>query len=257
MANKTRKRILRVPQQLPIINTDVFKEKEIDLTAEEQRKQEELKERAERLKKFKEAEQKKLEEIERLEQEQLRKLDNKIEHIKTYKVGDTDQPVYGAFLENANKDEDSIQVKVYDSIEPHVIQSKPCETFEYAAVDTAFQESLMEFFKDIPAVINEANSVALPKKVEKIIMEAPKEIKKAESPSDFTKNVKALIDERKNINNPVYVKPEAPAPIAVKPLLITEQLLCHRTDTVVSSVGRARGPTSRTSSRLSDYKRGA
>lgn len=249
MANKSRKRVLRVPSTLPSINTEIFKEKEIDLSAEELRKQEELKERAERLKKFKEAEQKKLEEIERLQQQELQKLDNKIEDIKTYKEGDTDQPVYGAFLQN--KGEDGVQVKIYDS--------EPCENFEYAATDTSFQDSLMEFFKDVPAVINEANTVSSQvRKIEKIIMEAPKEVKKADTPIDFTKNVKALIDERKNMVNPQYVKPgvSVETPI-VKPLQIIDQILPHRNNNVVSAVGRGRGPTSRTGSKLSDYKRGA
>lgn len=248
MANKTRKRVLRVPQQLPTINTEVFKETEVDLSVEEQKKQEELKERLERLKRFKEAEQKKLEEIERLQQEELRKLDNKIEDIKTYKEGDTDQPVYGAFL--ANQGEDGVQVKVYDS--------EPCEKFEYAAADTAFQESLMEFFKDVPAVINE--SIPEPKKIEKIIMETPKEIKKAESPLEFTQNVKALIDERKKNVNPQYFKTEAPIVAATTPpkiIPINDQVLPHRNNTVTSLSGRSRGPSSRAGSKLSDYKRGA
>jgi hypothetical protein len=242
MTNKTRKRVLRVPEKLPVINTYIFKEKEVDTSAEELKKQEDIKQRLERLQKFKEAEKKKLEEIEMLQKEQLQKLDNKIEDIKLYKQGNPEDVVYGAFLENQS--EDGVQVKIYDS--------EPCETFEYNTADNSFQESLMDFFKDTPSVINEVVDNPL-RKVEKIIMEEPKKITKPATPIDFTKNVKALIDERKNTINPQYTKPEIPT--IVKPVQLIDQIIPHRNNTVVSASGRGRGPTSRTSSKLSDYKR--
>ncbi len=242
MSSKPRKRTLKVPEKLPIINTDIFKEKEVDLTTEELKKQEDIKQRLERLQKFKEAEKKKLEEIEMLQQQQLQKLDHQIEDIKMYKQGNPDDIVYGAFLEN--KGEDGVQVKIYDS--------EPCETFEYNTADNSFQESLMEFFKDTPSVINEEISPL--RKVEKIIMEEPKKIKKADTPSDFTKNVKALIDERKGNLNPQYIKQE-PCVTVARPIQIVDQIIPHRNNNVVSSLNRGRGPTSRTVSKLSDYKR--
>lgn len=245
MVNKNRRKVFKVPENLPAINTDLLKEKEVDLSSIEIKKQEDLKERLERLKRFKEAEKKKLEEIERLQQAELQKLDNKIEDIKTYKEGDTDKPVYGVFLENQG--EDGVQVKVYDS--------ESCEKFEYAADNTTFQESLMEFFKDVPAVINEVELG--PRKVDKIIMEAPKEIKKPDKPIDFTKNVKALIDKRKNMVNNQYVKHENPiAQVSDKLEQIIDEIIPHRNDSVLKSTGRSSGPTSRTSGKLSNYKRG-
>lgn len=247
MANKNRKKVLKVPEKLPSIDTSFFKEKEIDTSAEELKKQEELKERIERLKKAKEAEKKKLEEIERLQQEELQKLDNIIEDIKTYKEGDTDKPVYGSFLENQG--EDGVQVKIYDS--------ESCENFEYAVADTSFQESLMEFFKDVPAVINEG--LVGPRKVEKLIIDTPIEIKKPDTPIDFTKNIKALIDNRKHIDNIRHVKPGISENTVSNPkiLQIVDQVLPHRNDNILQSVGRCRGPTSKTSSKVSSYKRGA
>lgn len=260
MVKKGSRKIITIPRAEDLVNI-----KKEDLLPKEKTEEEKLqelieaekleeKERQERLRKFEEFKEYEKEKIEKIKKTQEEKFDIYQSEVKTQ---EGELPIiYGDFLNDISKHpEDGLLIKTYENYNDINNKKVEEEDFKYEVQPSSFQQSLKDFFKDVPATFHE-NSFSL--KVEKI--DVKKEMKintieKADTVVDFNKQVKELMSNRnrnvtpQSYNKQCVIQKEKQVPN----IIIPDKLIPNR-NLKVSSGGRNKMPTSRTIGKVSSNR---